>query len=116
MFNTIKNLLFPPSNNSGTQDTTQDFVNIESIHEINKSGIAIMMIGLEAISRELMTEKEQVIQATKIIAELNGETEPYRLIKVQGAVDISGITNGLLSLKKTASEKRKLFINEEVQY
>ena len=40
MFNTIKNLLFPPSNNSGTQDTTQDFVNIESIHEnmiINKS-------------------------------------------------------------------------------
>ena len=45
--------------NSGTQDTTQDFVNIESIHEnmiINKSGIAIMMIGLEAISRELMTE------------------------------------------------------------
>lgn len=52
MFNTIKNLLFPPSNNSGTQDTTQDFVNIESIHEnmiINKSGIAIMMIGLEAI-------------------------------------------------------------------
>ena len=105
MFNTIKNLLFPPSNNSGTQDTTQDFVNIESIHEnmiINKSGIAIMMIGLEAISRELMTEKEQVIQATKI--------------KVQGAVDISGITNGLLSLKKTASEKRKLFINEEVQY
>ena len=107
MFNTIKNLLFPPSNNSGTQDTTQDFVNIESIHEnmiINKSGIAIMMIGLEAISRELMTEKEQVIQATKIIAELNGETEPY------------GITNGLLSLKKTASEKRKLFINEEVQY
>ena len=66
MFNTIKNLLFPPSNNSGTQDTTQDFVNIESIHEnmiINKSGIAIMMIGLEAISRELMTEKEQVIQA-----------------------------------------------------
>ena len=83
---------------------------------INKSGIAIMMIGLEAISRELMTEKEQVIQATKIIAELNGETEPYRLIKVQGAVDISGITNGLLSLKKTASEKRKLFINEEVQY
>ena len=54
MFNTIKNLLFPPSNNSGTQDTTQDFVNIESIHEnmiINKSGIAIMMIGLEAISR-----------------------------------------------------------------
>jgi len=119
LFNTIKNLLFPPSNNSGTQDTTQDFVNIESIHEnmiINKSGIAIMMIGLEAISRELMTEKEQVIQATKIIAELNGETEPYRLIKVQGAVDISGITNGLLSLKKTASEKRKLFINEEVQY
>ena len=118
-FNTIKNLLFPPSNNSGTQDTTQDFVNIESIHEnmiINKSGIAIMMIGLEAISRELMTEKEQVIQATKIIAELNGETEPYRLIKVQGAVDISGITNGLLSLKKTASEKRKLFINDEVQY
>ncbi len=79
--------MFPPSNNSGTQDTTQDFVNIESIHEnmiINKSGIAIMMIGLEAISRELMTEKEQVIQATKIIAELNGETEPYRLIKVQG--------------------------------
>ena len=75
MFNTIKNLLFPPSNNSGTQDTTQDFVNIESIHEnmiINKSGIAIMMIGLEAISRELMTEKEQVIQATKLIAELNG--------------------------------------------
>ena len=119
LFNTIKNLLFPPSNNSGTQDTTQDFVNIESIHEnmiINKSGIAIMMIGLEAISRELMTEKEQVIQATKIIAELNGETEPYRLIKVQGAVDISGITNGLLSLKKNASEKRKLFINEEVQY
>ena len=114
MFNTIKNLLFPPSNNSGTQDTTQDFVNIESIHEnmiINKSGIAIMMIGLEAISRELMTEKEQVIRATKIIAELNGETEPYRLIKVQGAVDISGITNGLLSLKKTASKKRKLFIN-----
>ena len=50
LFNTIKNLLFPPSNNSGTQDTTQDFVNIESIHEnmiINKSGIAIMMIGLE---------------------------------------------------------------------
>ena len=43
-----------------------------------------MMIGLEAISRELMTKKEQVIQATKIIAELNGETEPYRLIKSAG--------------------------------
>ena len=112
MFNTIKNLLFPPSNNSGTQDTTQDFVNIESIHEnmiINKSGIAIMMIGLEAISRELMTEKEQVIQATKIIAELNGETEPYRLIKVQGAVAISGITNGLLSLKKKIATENSSF-------
>ena len=120
MFNTIKNLLFPPSNNSGKHKIQLKTLLIsESIHEnmiINKSGIAIMMIGLEAISRELMTEKEQVIQATKIIAELNGETEPYRLIKVQGAVDISGITNGLLSLKKTASEKRKLFINEEVQY
>lgn len=115
----IKNLLFPAKSNGEVQDTTQDFVNIESIHEnmiINKSGIAVMMIGLEPIPRELMTEKEQVIQANKIIAELNSETEPYRLIKVQGAVDISGITNALLELKNNASEKRKLFINEEVQY
>ena len=50
---------------------------------INKSGIAIMMIGLEAISRELMTEKEQVIQATKIIAELNGAV-PFAVFRQCG--------------------------------
>lgn len=76
----------------------------------------MMIIGIEAIPRELLSEREQAIQASKIIAELNSEILPYRLIKVQGAVDISNITNALLSLKAGASEKRKLLINEEVEY
>lgn len=118
MLSIIKNLLFP-GNSSSIQDTTQDFVNIKNIYDdriVNKDGMAMMMIALEAIPRELLSEKEQTMQATKIISELNSETLPYRLIKVQGAVDISNITNVLLAMKHECSEKRQLLINEEVAY
>lgn len=100
-------------------DTTQALVNLKSVIDdiiINNTGDAFMIIGLEPIPRELLSEREQTIQATKIISELNGETLPYRLIKIQGAVDISNITYALLELKNNASEKRKMLINEEVAY
>lgn len=118
MLESIKKLLFPNPQSRG-EDTTQTLINIKNIDEniiINNSSEAMMIIGIEAIPRELLSEREQAIQASKIIAELNSEILPYRLIKVQGAVDISNITNALLSLKAGASEKRKLLINEEVEY
>lgn len=118
MLENIKTMLFP-SKTDKHQDTTQDLINLKTIYDdmlINKSGDAFMIIELEAIPRELLSEKEQTLQASKIISELNSETEPYRLIKIQGAVDISSITYSLLDLKKNASEKRKMLINEEVAY
>lgn len=117
MLENIKKILFPKNEEEG--NTTQDLLNLKDINDnviINNSNEAFMIIGLEPIPRELLSEKEQTIQATKIIAELNSETQPYRLIKIQGAVDISNITNSLLALKNNASEKRKMLINEEVAF
>ena len=107
----IKKILFPKNEEEG--NTTQDLLNLKDINDnviINNSNEAFMIIGLDPIPRELLSEKEQTIQATKIIAELNSETQPYKLIKIQGAVDISNITNSLLALKNNASEKRKMLI------
>ena len=118
MLGVIKNL-FGLNKNETSQDTTQELVNLKSVTEdmiINNTGEAFMIIGLEPIPRELLSEREQTIQATKIISELNGEVLPYRLIKLQGAVDISNITYALLELKNNASEKRKMLINEEIAY
>lgn len=118
MLENIKKMLFPKRTDE-LQDTTQDLINLKTISDnilINKTGDVFMIISLEAIPRELLSEREQTIQASKIISELNSETKPYRLIKIQGAVDISNITYSLLSLKQNASEKRKMLINEEVTY
>lgn len=101
------------------QDTTQTLMNLRTITDdmiINSTGDAFMVIGVEPIPRELLSEKEQTIQATKIISELNSETLPYRLIKIQGAVDISNITCALMEMKQDASERRKMLINDEVAY
>lgn len=118
MLGTIKRLL-GLSKPEAVQDTTQALVNLKSITNdiiINNTGDAFMVLSLEPIPRELLSEKEQTLQATKIISELNSEILPYKLIKIQGAVDISNITYELLELKKNASEKRKMLINDEIEY
>lgn len=118
MLENIKKLL-GLSKSETNQDTTQILVNLKTITDdmlINNTGDAVMVITLEPVPRELLSEKEQTLQATKIISELNSETLPYKLIKIQGAVDISDITYELLELKKNASEKRKMLINDEIEY
>ena len=79
MLENIKKLL-GLSKSETNQDTTQILVNLKTITDdmlINNTGDAVMVMTLEPVPRELLSEKEQTLQATKIISELNSETLPY---------------------------------------
>lgn len=80
----------------------QDFINVKNIMDIflfTKDGYAFSYLSVAPLTRELMTENEQLSKCSTLISYLKSIRKPFKILKLQKPIDVSMNINHLANKK-----------------
>lgn len=102
----------------GNKQTAQQWINIEDIKDdilISKDGYIFGYIYVKALNSKLMSDDEKLRHCENITSSLEIEKNIWQLISIPRTVDINGMLDNLIDLrKKTNNDARLRLIGGEI--
>lgn len=115
----IKNTKPKVRTNEGEQTlkTAQDFINVKSISDkylYTNDGLTIIFVRIQGISIDLYSKSEKNVLIRQLTTELSEIQYPFKFIAVSRPVDISTLISEMTTELKTADDKRKELLRQEI--
>jgi hypothetical protein len=97
----------------------QDFMNVKNINDIflyTKDGYAFSYLSVAPLTRELMTENEQLSKCNMLISYLKSVRKPFKILKLQKPIDVSMNINHLANKKsKEITDIKNRIIDKNIE-
>ncbi len=97
--------------------TAQEFINVKDVRDkylYTKDGLILVFLRVHAISIDLFSKAEKNSLIRQLTAELSEIQYPFKFMAVSRPVDISPLIHDLQSMLKTADDKRKELLRQEI--
>ncbi|MEG0090593.1 MAG: hypothetical protein RSA20_02125 [Oscillospiraceae bacterium] len=97
--------------------TAQQFVNVRDIKDkylYTKDGLVLIYLRIHSISIDLYSKAEKNTLIKLLTAELSDTQYPFKFMAVSRPVDISPLISDMQAMLKTADDKRKELLRQEI--
>ena len=97
--------------------TAQQFINVRDVKDrylYTKDGLVLAFLRIHAISIDLYSRAEKNTLIKQLTAELSDIQYPFKFIAVSRPVDISPLISDMQGMLKTADDKRKELLRQEI--
>lgn len=97
--------------------TAQQFINVQDIKDkymYTKDGLVLTYLRVHAISIDLYSRTEKNTLIRQLTAELSDIQYPFKFMAVSRPVDISPLISDMLGMLKTADDRRKELLRQEI--
>lgn len=97
--------------------TAQHFINVRDVKDkylYTKDGLVLTFLRVHAISIDLYSKAEKNSLIKLITAELSDIQYPFKFMAVSRPVDISPLISDMQGMLKTADDKRKELLRQEI--
>jgi hypothetical protein len=100
-----------------TLQTAQQFINVRDVKDkylYTKDGLVLAFLRIHAISIDLYSKGEKNSLIKQLTAELSDIQYPFKFMAVSRPVDISPLIADMQGMLKTADDKRKELLRQEI--
>lgn len=97
--------------------TAQAFINVKDVrgkHLYTKDGLVLTFLRIHSISIDLYSKAEKNNLIKQLTAELSDIQYPFKFMAVSRPVDISPLISDMQTMLKTADDKRKELLRQEI--
>ena len=97
--------------------TAQEFINVKDVRDkylYTKDGLVLAFLRVHAISIDLYSKAEKNSLIRQLTAELSDTQYPFKFMAVSRPVDISPLISDMQGMLKTADDKRKELLRQEI--
>lgn len=97
--------------------TAQEFINVKDVRDkylYTKDGLVLAFLRVHAISIDLYSKAEKHSLIRQLTAELSDTQYPFKFMAVSRPVDISPLISDMQGMLKTADDKRKELLRQEI--
>ena len=97
--------------------TAQQFINVRDVKDrylYTKDGLVLSFLRIHAISIDLYSKGEKNNLIRQLTAELSDIQYPFKFMAVSRPVDISPLISDMQGMLKTAGDKRKELLRQEI--
>lgn len=105
------------SEESRSVKTAQEFINVKDVKDkylYTKDGLNMVFLRIHAISIDLLSKSEKNNLIRQLTVELSDIQYPFKFMAVSRPVDISPLIHDLQSMLKSADDKRKNLLRQEI--
>lgn len=107
----------PVSDEVAALQTAQQFINVRDVegrHLYTKDGLVLTFLRVHAISIDLYSKAEKNTLIKQLTVEFSDIQYPFKFMAVSRPVDISLLISDMQSMLKTADDKRKELLRQEI--
>lgn len=97
--------------------TAQQFINVKDVRDkylYTKDGLVLAFLRIHSISIDLYSKAEKNSLIKQLTAELSDIQYPFKFMAVSRPVDISPLISDMQGMLKTADDKRKELLRQEI--
>lgn len=102
---------------SAAMQTAQQFINVQDVKDkylYTRDGLVLMFLRVHSISIDLYSRAEKNTLIRLLTAELSDIQYPFKFMAVSRPVDISPLISDMQGMLKTADDKRKELLRQEI--
>ena len=102
---------------SMAMQTAQQFINVRDVKDkylYTKDGLVLTYLRVHAISIDLYSRAEKNTLIKQLTAELSDIQYPFKFMAVSRPVDISPLISDMQGMLKTADDRRKELLRQEI--
>lgn len=115
----LKNAKPKRSTNEDTiaMQTAQSFINVKDVKDkylYTKDGLVLTFLRVHSISIDLYSKAEKNSLIKQLTSELSDIQYPFKFMAVSRPVDISPLISDMQAMLKTADDKRKELLRQEI--
>lgn len=106
-----------PEEMSAAMQTAQQFINVRDVKDkylYTRDGLVLMYLRVHSISIDLYSRSEKNTLIKLLTAELSDIQYPFKFMAVSRPVDISPLISDMQGMLKTADDKRKELLRQEI--
>lgn len=115
----LKNSKKRPISDEATisMQTAQQFINVRDVKDkylYTKDGLVLTFLRIHSISIDLYSKSEKITLIKLLTTELSDTQYPFKFMAVSRPVDISPLISDMQAMLKTAEDKRKELLRQEI--